>query len=182
MEQCTELESDDQASMEYGVNRKSVLTELRFFNICNGSLLPDVMHDVLEGVLQYEAKLVLYHLIRECRCMKLSHFNHLIETVELGYMENKNRPSPVKLNMEDRSLRQNGMCELYRKQNRLALLTVFIMTASQMWLLGRLLPILIGNAVPPHNERWQNYLLLLDIVSLLFARRITEDTSTMMRA
>lgn len=96
MDHCIELESDEQASTEYGVNCKSVLTELKYFNICNGSLLPDVMHDMLEGVLQYEAKLVLYHLIRECHCMKLS---HIIDSLELGYMESKNRPSPVKLNI-----------------------------------------------------------------------------------
>lgn len=52
----------------------------------------------------------------------------------------------------------------------------FYYAASQMWLLGRLLPILIGSTVPHHNEKWQNYLILLDILDLLFAKRITEDT------
>ena len=45
-----------------------------------------------------------------------------------------------------------------------------------MWLFGRLLPILIGSSVPEDNERWQNFLLLLDIVDIMFARRITDDT------
>ena len=49
-------------------------------------------------------------------------------------------------------------------------------TASQMWLLGRLLPILVGQYVPEDDEHWSNYLLLLDIVDIMFARRITEDT------
>lgn len=45
-----------------------------------------------------------------------------------------------------------------------------------MWLLGRLLPIMVGKYVPPDNAKWKNFLLLLDIVDLLFSRRITEDT------
>ena len=45
-----------------------------------------------------------------------------------------------------------------------------------MWLLGRLLPILVGEYVPEDDEHWCNYLLLLDIVDIMFARRITEDT------
>lgn len=108
MRHCSELETDEEASVEYGVNRKSILTKLKYLDICNGALIPDVMHDVLEGVLQYEAKLVLKH-IHDRRYMRLSHLNHLLEVIELGYMETSSRPSPIVLNMEDRSLRQNGI-------------------------------------------------------------------------
>ena len=45
-----------------------------------------------------------------------------------------------------------------------------------MWLLGRLLPIVVGSYVLQDDEKWSNFLLLLDIVDTLFARRITEDT------
>ncbi len=47
--------------------------------------------------------------------------------------------------------------------------------ASQMWLLGRLLPVMLGAYIPEEDKKWQNYLLLLRIVDILFARRITED-------
>ena len=42
---------------------RSVLTELKYFDVTSGSLMPDVMHDVLEGVLQFEAKLLLQQFI-----------------------------------------------------------------------------------------------------------------------
>jgi hypothetical protein len=42
---------------------RSALMELRYFDICSGALVPDVLHDVLEGGLQYEAKLLLQHCI-----------------------------------------------------------------------------------------------------------------------
>ena len=42
----------------YGINRDSVLNTLAYFYITEG-LPPDIMHDVLEGVLQYEVKEML---------------------------------------------------------------------------------------------------------------------------
>ena len=70
------------------------------------------MHDVLEGVLQYETKLILSH-ITSCHYTSLSHVNHLIECIELGYMEVSSRPSIIVLNMDDKHLKQNGMKDLH---------------------------------------------------------------------
>lgn len=36
----------------------------RYFHVCNGGLLPDIMHDVLEGALQFEVKLMLKEMIK----------------------------------------------------------------------------------------------------------------------
>lgn len=44
-----------------------------------------------------------------------------------------------------------------------------------MWLLGRLLPYMVGEHVPSTDENWQDYLQLLEVVDLLFAPTITED-------
>ena len=44
-----------------------------------------------------------------------------------------------------------------------------------MWLLGCILPYMIGEHIPPTDEHWQNYLQLLQIVDLLFAPSISED-------
>ena len=66
LQQCEDLETSqyDYYSKEYGINIRSVFTQLKYYNFCNGSLLADVMHDILEGVLQVEVKLVLHHCIR----------------------------------------------------------------------------------------------------------------------
>lgn len=103
---CDEVEVDSDASREYGVNRKSVLTKLQYFDICSGALVPDIMHDVLEGVLQYETKLILIHIIQSCHYLTLKHLNRLITSVNLGYMEVSNRPSEISLS--DDKLKQNG--------------------------------------------------------------------------
>ena len=47
--------------------------------------------------------------------------------------------------------------------------------AAQMWLLGRLLPRMVGHLVPTNDEHWLNFLDLLEIVDLLLAPELTED-------
>ena len=72
------------------------------------------MHDVLEGALQYEVKLFLNYAVYSQKFLTADHLNQLIESYELGYMED-NRPSPINptvlrsVNASDRSLKQNGM-------------------------------------------------------------------------
>lgn len=113
LHQCRTLDGDNPArsSVEFGINRKSILTRLQYFDVCSGALVPDVMHDVLEGVLQYEAKLLLQHCVFVERYFTVDTLQHLIESFELGFMETANRPTPITgkiLRRADNSLRQNG--------------------------------------------------------------------------
>lgn len=103
-------DSSGKASRDYGVNRDSILNQLTYFHVCDGSLLPDVMHDLLEGVLQYEVKLLLHYMIENC-CLTLQEFNSRLENVHLGYMEFKNKQTLVSgktMNSDGNSLKQNG--------------------------------------------------------------------------
>ena len=50
-----------------------------------------------------------------------------------------------------------------------------VCTAAQMWLLGRLLPLMIGDRVPSSDEFWSNYLDMLEIVDILMAPELSED-------
>lgn len=50
--------------MTYGVNRESILNSLLYFDVANECVVPDLMHDVLEGYLPYKIKLMLKHFIR----------------------------------------------------------------------------------------------------------------------
>lgn len=97
-------------SQEYGINSRTTFLDLQYFDPCSGAFLPDVMHDVLEGALQYELKLVLKHLIDECHCFHISTLNERIEGMELGYMETS-RPEPITthtLRSDDNTLKQKG--------------------------------------------------------------------------
>ena len=72
------------ASKEYGINRDSILNQLSYFHVCHGSLVPDIMHDILEGVLQYEIKLMLQVMINREKYFTLTDFNSRLENLELG--------------------------------------------------------------------------------------------------
>ena len=43
----------------YGVNWRAILSTLSFFNITSGALITDIMHDIVEGALHLEVKLML---------------------------------------------------------------------------------------------------------------------------
>ena len=45
-----------------------------------------------------------------------------------------------------------------------------------MWLLGRILPLIIGDLVPEDDDKWLNYNVLMEIVDRLFAPQISEDS------
>ena len=118
-QQCITLDSKSGPSRvayskDCGINHTSVLDELQYFSVASGALLPDVMHDVLEGVLQYEVKLLLRHLIYDEGCLTLDQLNSRISRMELGYMESTNRPSEISaatLQARDSNLlTQNGKC------------------------------------------------------------------------
>lgn len=50
-------------SKKYGINHRSILNELLYFDVCSGALVPDVMHDVLEGTSHLHVVRVLIILI-----------------------------------------------------------------------------------------------------------------------
>ena len=80
------------------------------------TLLPDVMHDLLEGTLQFEAKLILQHVITE-RYISYSKLARVLAGLELGYMEADNRPSEIAsgtISSSEKTLGQKGILEVDR--------------------------------------------------------------------
>ena len=61
-------------------------------------MLPDVMYDVLEGLLQYEIKLMLQVMINTESYISLNELNTRLECMELGHMESKDQPTQITQN------------------------------------------------------------------------------------
>lgn len=80
----------------YGVVQDSILNSSSYFHVVDG-LVPDVLHDLLEGVLQYEVKLLLHHLIYEEHffTFTLDHLNMHLESFHYGYSMVKNKPGTM---------------------------------------------------------------------------------------
>ena len=68
--------------------------EVLHFDICSGALICDMMHDLLEGVLQYETKLMLIKLI-ERNYLTLETLNKHIESLELPIGTESDTPVPI---------------------------------------------------------------------------------------
>ena len=108
LQHCQAMEDSDnpdEISKEFGINRRSSLLDLCHFDMCSGSFIPDVMHNLLEGVLQHILKQLLHVFTNEKKYFTLAYLNSKIEGMELGYMED-NCPSPIL--QKDQTMRQNG--------------------------------------------------------------------------
>ena len=111
-EHCTHLELDTtgEVSKNTGINRDSTVIDLKYFNVCDGALLPDILHDVLEGALPYEVKVMLQGFKKEY--FSLEELNSRLDNFEFGYMESKDKPTPIAAKMlksEGSSLKQTGI-------------------------------------------------------------------------
>ncbi len=75
----------ERLSATYGVNRRSVLDDVRYFDVCK-CFSEDVMHILLEGVVPYETKFLLKLLIDSEKCLTLKELNSRMESFYYGYM------------------------------------------------------------------------------------------------
>ena len=62
--------------------------------MCTGTLIPDFMHDLLEGALQHILKHLLHVLICKKRYFTVMELNSKIAGMEFGFMDG-NRHSPL---------------------------------------------------------------------------------------
>lgn len=69
------------------------------------------MHDILEGMLQYEIKEMLKHYIKVQHYLTLEELNGRISSYDFGYPNNKNKPTLIceqRFSSNDNSLKQHG--------------------------------------------------------------------------
>ncbi|GFS37816.1 uncharacterized protein LOC106175700, partial [Trichonephila inaurata madagascariensis] len=133
-----------------GVKSDCPFNELGYWHVTN-NLVVDVMHDLLEGWCATETHLILHQYIFKDKFLTLSVLNDRISNFNYGKCDSRCKPVPIKreklLNLDG----SNGQ------------------SASQMWVLVRILPLLIGDKVPYNNDFWNLYLLMLTIIDTLMA-------------
>lgn len=157
------------------MNRLTVLDKAPYFDVCK-CLPHDIMHVILEGVLPLSCKLLLIHCIFDEHYFTLKVLNQRIAEFEYGYSESKNVPRQLDndhLRSPESKFNQSGMMSIL---NVLMMSAQCFSPASQMWLLGRLLPSIVGKHVPDDDAHWRCYLQLLRIVTIATAIEVTEDT------
>ena len=159
-QQCQELQDSSsyvELSRDYGINRASILESINDFSVVT-SLPHDVMHDLLEGVIPYEMKLLLRHCISSMKYFTLVLFNNRLSKFDFGYSELGDKPALVDcshISSPDKKIRQS---------------------ASQMWLLAKILPFLIADLIPEDNQHWQCFTVLLRILEIAMAPILSRNS------
>ncbi|XP_040924480.2 uncharacterized protein LOC114846307 isoform X1 [Betta splendens] len=146
---CHTLQTNPQLPHVCGVKRSCSLNSLKYFHTIDNFSV-DIMHDILEGVAQFEVKLILEYLQKNILTSK--QLARRIESFNYGYTERRNRPPAVKLNDGSNDLGLN---------------------AIQSWCLLRNMPLIFGDLIESDNEYWHLLLLLEQIVDIVFSPVIT---------
>ena len=144
-------------SKKCGVTFRSKLMEAPFFDVTQ-QLPMDIMHVFLEGVLAYEIKYLLRHCIDE-RYFSLATLNKDIEKFPLGYAHKKDRPIVIK----DTDLQRESATNLGQ-------------TASKMWLLASILPMILAKYLDKNSTPWQCLSSLLEIMGMAFSEKISTES------
>jgi len=139
----------------YGVSRACVFSILPDFDLFT-AFPPDIMHDVLEGVMPVTLKLVLKSLIDTGKCA-LSDVNAALTSVKLSHPENK----PVQLS--EMVLKSNG----HIAGSAIQKLELFLLFAR-----------MVGMYVPEEDKVWQVYLNLREVCDLLLAPAVDRNSIT----
>ena len=154
--QCDSLQLEDSTrnSTKYGINRKSILEDVKHFSVAGRTLAHDFMHDILEGVLPLEIKALLKYLFSN-NLIKLDLINLRLQSFAFGYSEVASKPVLLTTATfdHDGKLKQS---------------------ASRMLVLARILPFLIGDKIPEECEQWECYLMLLDIIEIALSPKISK--------
>ncbi len=141
------------------------------------------MHVILEGVLPLHCKLLLVHCIFDEHYFTLKTLNRLISEFEYGYSESKNVPRQLDtdhLKSSESKLSQSGILCYVRTHITFRCTYGDFLPASQMWLLGRLLPMIVGKYVPDDDAHWRCYLQLLRILTISTAIEVTEESASIL--
>ncbi|XP_065678248.1 uncharacterized protein LOC136071637 [Hydra vulgaris] len=151
---CQALFSEANSNKLSGVYKQNPLSELQYFSVPD-NICPDSMHDILEGCLQYELKIVLHRLLLIDCLLTIQEFNGRLQNFNFG-IDKKNRPLHITRE------------KLVSKDKRLGL------NATQSWCLGRFFCLLLGDVVDTDNQYFHLiHLLLMEICGITFAPKVT---------
>lgn len=157
---CSGLETDlhEYFGKLYGINGKSVLNELKFFHVIGG-LVPDIMHDLHEGVLS----LMLCKILKYCITKKyftLDQLNKGFQNFKYGHAEVKNKPSLIfKQHLNKNKINQS---------------------AAQTSLMANALPLLVSGFIPPYDKKWLCFTTLLEISRIITSHSVAESEILML--
>jgi hypothetical protein len=141
---------------EHGINRECPLNSIANYHVTSNFAL-DLMHDLWEGIVPYLFHNLLSRFIFEKELFDLEFLNNRILAFDYGKIEIKNRPCPIRSNQRIFNIKES---------------------ATKMKCLFKFLPFLIGDKIPKNNQYWKLYLILSNIVNILYSTSITSSMTS----
>jgi len=135
-----------------GINEECVFNEIEDFHILENSAL-DIMHDIYEGVCEYDLSQILLQYIVNLKLFTLQDLNNRIGAFDFGISELSNRIPFLKR----------------EKLNNYRL----GFSATQVMRFMKYFGLIIGDLVPLDDSHWELYLTLRAIIDILNARSFT---------
>ncbi|KAK3918541.1 Zinc finger protein 814 [Frankliniella fusca] len=140
-----------------GVRGAPLLHGLRFFN-CVKSSVPDIFHDLNQGVCKMEVKLAFREYVCKKKYLTAQELNSRIQFFDYGFVDKKNKPSP---NFTFANLNDIKTYNLHQ-------------TGAQMWCLVRVFPFLLSDLIPDGDNHFKLICLLNQIMTIVFAHAHSE--------
>lgn len=106
-EHCAFLQENPMLGSTFGVKKTCLLNTLNFFHSSDNYAV-DIMHNLLEGVVQYVLKLVFQYLVNQ-KYLFLESLSQRIQRFNYEYVERKNRPSGLKIDKASNDLGLNAI-------------------------------------------------------------------------
>lgn len=149
------VQESDTLSSHFGVKGGCVLREsLNYFHTITG-FPPDILHDLLEGIVPMELSLCVKEMIR-LKYFTLEYLNHKITSFLYQHTDKVDRPQPLhKMFLSRGTIGGNG------HENATLL---------------RLLPLLVGSVVPEGDKVWAVLMELKEVVELALCPSFTDET------
>jgi len=139
----------------HGVKRHCAITQrLNHFHVTTG-YPPDVLHDLLEGIVPVELALCLDILIKK-RHFSLEELNRIIKHFPYKWKDRTNCPQRIPPTFVSRRTIGGN--------------------AHENWCLLRLLPLMIGTKVPEEEQAWKLLMTLKAVVELVMSPNHTDES------
>ena len=138
-----------------GIKGSCCFHQLKYFHVTE-NWAPDIMHDLLEGVAPYECSLLLQNL-EMSGLLTVDVVNAAVQSFMYSACDRKSKPPSL---------------TTFSKLN---------MKAADMWCFVRILPVIIGPLVPRKHDHWELFLMLRDIIDIVFAPVITVGMTDYLR-
>jgi hypothetical protein len=139
---------------ETGINASCCFNTLNYWHVTKNFSV-DCMYDILEGWGSLELRLILQQFIFNDESFTSSFLNASLKSFRYGFCDIKNKPTTLTKEQINKPDGPTGQ------------------SAAQMWCLIRILPLLTGDKIPADNNYWHLYLLILKILDIVMAPRIS---------